>query len=135
MATSSSKLAPGLVYDTGALIAAEGNNRRIWALHARALQRGVLPVIPAACVVEAWRGGKQANLARLLDGCEIEALDADRAKRAGALRRGLSRDSRAVDATVVEATLRRRSAVVTADRTDIQRLASTAKRRIQVIDI
>ena len=135
MATSSSKVAPGLVYDTGALIAAEGNNRRMWALHARALQRGVLPVIPAACVVEAWRGGKQANLARLLDGCEIEALDADRAKRAGALRRGLSRDSGAVDATVVEATLRRRSAVVTADRTDIQRLASTTKRRIKVIDI
>jgi hypothetical protein len=58
----------GLVYDTGALIAAESNDRRMWALHARALQRGVLPVVPATCLVEAWRGAKQPALSRLLDG-------------------------------------------------------------------
>lgn len=31
---------PGITYDTGALIAAERNNRRIWALHRRALEQG-----------------------------------------------------------------------------------------------
>ena len=62
MAKTRSRLPLGLVYDTGALIAGEANDRRMWAFHARALQRGVLPVVPAGCVVEAWRGGRQVCL-------------------------------------------------------------------------
>jgi predicted nucleic acid-binding protein len=135
MPARSAKLPLGLVYDTGALIAAEGNQRRMWALHARALQRGVLPVVPAACVVEAWRGGRRTNLARLLDGCEIAVLDADHAKRAGALRRGLPSTVGPVDATVAEIALRRGGAVVTSGRADIERLSTSARRRIQIIDM
>jgi predicted nucleic acid-binding protein len=135
MARRSPKLPLGLVYDSGALIAAEANDRRIWALHARAMQRGVLPVVPAGCVVEAWRGGRQSNLARLLDGCEVEALSLEPAKRAGALRRTLPETVGPVDATVAETALRRGGAVVTSDRSDIELLASAAHRRIQLIDI
>jgi predicted nucleic acid-binding protein len=130
-----SPLPLGLVYDTGALIAAEANDRRIWALHARAMQRGVLPVVPAGCVVEAWRGGRQPNLARLLDGCEVEALSFEQAKRAGTLRRALPETVGPVDATVAETALRRGGAVVTSDRSDIELHASAARRRIQLIDI
>lgn len=125
----------GLVYDTGALIAAEANDRRMWALHARALQRGVLPVIPAGCVVESWRGGRQPSLGRLLDGCEVEALTGDHAKRAGALRRTLPASIGPVDATVAETAIRRGGAIVTSDRADIERLSAAARRRIHVIDI
>jgi predicted nucleic acid-binding protein len=128
------RLPLGLVYDTGALIAAEGNDRRVWALHARAMQRGVLPVVPAGCVVEAWRGSRQTGLSRLLEGCEIEPLSADPAKRAGAIRRTLD-DVGPVDATVVESAVRRGAAVVTSDRSDIVRLAGAARRRVQIIDI
>ena len=136
MAPRSPKLPLGLVYDAGALIAAEANDRRIWALHARAIQRGVLPVVPAGCVVEAWRGGRQPSLARLLDGCEVEALSLEPAKRAGgALRRTLPATVGPVDATVAETALRRGGAVVTSDRSDIELLASAAHRRIQLIDI
>ena len=135
MARRSTKLPLGLVYDTGALIAAEANDRRIWALHARAIQRGVLPVVPAGCVVEAWRGDRQPNLARLLDGCEVEALSLEPAKSAGAMRRTLPETVGPVDGTVAEAALRRGGAVVTSDRSDIELLASAARRRIQVIDI
>lgn len=78
----------GLVYDSAALIAADRNDRRIWAIHARALQRGIRPIVPAGCIVESWQGARQPNLARLLEGCEIEALDEQRSKRAGALRSG-----------------------------------------------
>jgi hypothetical protein len=78
----------GILYDSGALIAADRGDRRMWAIHQRALQRGVRPVVPAGCVVEAWRGGRQPNLARLLDGCEVEVLDEARGKRAGVLRAG-----------------------------------------------
>lgn len=136
MTTRSATRSPlGLVYDTGALIAAERNDRRMWALHARAMQRGVLPVVPAGCVVEVWRGGRQASLSRLLDGCEIEALAAEPAKRAGTLRRTRDDAVGPIDAMVVESAVRRSAAVVTSDRSDIERLAGAARRRVQIIDV
>ncbi len=125
----------GLVYDTGALIAAENNDRRMWALHARALWRGVLPIVPAGCVVEAWSPRPKASLARLLDGCDVEALKPEHARRAGALLRSSAGVVGAVDATVVESALRRGAAVVTTDRSDIETLAMAARRRIQIIDL
>lgn len=123
----------GLVYDTGALIAAERDDRRLWALHARALARGVLPVVPATVVAEAWRGGRQPSLARLLHGCQLEPLDAERAKRSGRLLNTVSVG--VTDATVVEAATRHRAAVVTSDRADVIRLAAAARRRLAVIDV
>jgi predicted nucleic acid-binding protein len=107
----------------------------MWALHARALQCGLGPIVPAGCVVEAWRASKQRSLARLLDGCEIEPLGADAALRAGAIRRNLPGDVGAIDATVVETAIRRRAAVVTSDRSDIDQLGTAARRRLQIIDI
>ncbi len=92
-------------------------------------------MVPAGCVVEAWRGGQQTSLSRLLTGCEVESLGADHAKRAGTLRRGLPSEVGAVDATVVEVAIRRHAAVVTSDRDDITALAQVARRRLQIIDI
>ena len=135
MARPTTKQPNELVYDSGASIAAERDDRRFWAIHARALQRGVRPIVPAPCVVEVWRGSRQRSLDRVLEHCEIEHLDADRAKLAGALRRGVSSDAGPVDAVVVEVALRRRGAVVTADRSDIARLANASRRRIDIIDV
>lgn len=135
MTPSSPKGPLGLVYDTGALIAAEGNDRRMWALHARALQRGVRPIVPAGCLVEAWRGGREPNLARLLAGCETETLTEDRARAAGILRRGVAAGVEAIDATVAETAIRVRAAVVTSDRVDLEQLAESARRRVGIIDI
>ena len=125
----------GILYDTGALIAADRDNRRMWAIHARALQRGVRPIVPAGCIVEAWCGTRQPNLAKLLEGCEVESLDVVRGKRSGILRTAASGAVSAVDATVVEAGLRRGAAIVTSDRSDIESLSAGAKRRAAVIDI
>ena len=124
---------PGLVYDAGALIAAERNDRRMWALHARALARGVLPRVPAGAVVETWRGSEQPSLSKLLEGCRIEPLDHANARRAGALLRAAV--AGAVDATVVEAAARHAATVVTSDRSDISRLASAAGLRLTIIDV
>jgi predicted nucleic acid-binding protein len=74
-------------------------------------------------------------LSRLLDGCEIEALAAEPARRAGALRRTLADVIGPVDATVVETAVRRGAAVVTSDRNDVEQLAVAARRRVQIIDI
>ena len=37
----------GVTYGTGALVAAERNNRRMWALHAGYLAEVVIPAVPA----------------------------------------------------------------------------------------
>ena len=77
--------ANGLTYDTGALIAAERDNRLMWALHRAALARGVSPTVPAGVLGEAWRGGPQHHLSRLLKGCRIEPLAETQARAIGVL--------------------------------------------------
>jgi hypothetical protein len=46
----------GVTYDTGALIAGERNDRRMWALHLGFMAEEVVPVVPAPVVAEAWLG-------------------------------------------------------------------------------
>jgi hypothetical protein len=60
----------GATYDTGALIAADRNDRRTWALHAGFLALEVSPIVPTTVLAEAWQGGpRQASLARFLALC------------------------------------------------------------------
>jgi hypothetical protein len=123
----------GLTYDTGALIAAERNDRRMWALHRRVLERGMPPTVPTTVLVEGWRGGAQT--ARLLKGCYSEALEAVAARSAGRLLGACSAPVEATDATVVEGALRRQDTVVTSNRTHLEALADGVSRRLAVIDI
>lgn len=121
--------AAGLTYDTGALIAAERNDRVLWALHRAALLRGLSPVVPSGVLAEAWRGGPQAGLSRLLQGCEIEALSESLARNVGALA-ARARKAQIVDVCVVEAAVRRNHAVVTSDPSDLRIIADAAKRTL-----
>ena len=114
----------GLTYDTGALIAAERNRRDLWALHARAFKRGYRPIVPAGVLGQAWRGGPQAQLSRLLRGCRIESLSAERARAAGRAC-AASGTNDVIDASVVLAALSRDDAVVTSDPDDLQRIANS----------
>jgi predicted nucleic acid-binding protein len=125
----------GLTYDSGALIAAERDDRRMWALHARALWRGVRPVVPAGVLTEVYRSARQANLARLLRGCQIDPLDETAAKAAGALLGRCSQDPGAVDASVAEGALRRGDAVVTGNEAHLRALADGVNRKLQVIPV
>lgn len=119
-----------LTYDTGALLAAEASKREVWALHARALQRGERPVVPAGALGQAWRGGPQAQLSRFLQGCRIENLDERGARAAGVAcaRSGLAD---LVDASVVVGALERHDLVVTSDPDDLQRIARGLGRRLE----
>jgi predicted nucleic acid-binding protein len=121
----------GFVYDTGALVAAERDDRRFWLLHGRALARGRAPLVPTPVLAEAWRG--RTAMARLLSGCRVEPLDAPRARAAGLLLGSCAKPVGATDAVVVEAALRRGHAVVTSDRHDIEALAAGVNRRVDVI--
>lgn len=122
----------GLTYDAGALLAAEGNDRRMWAIHRRAIDRSHIPTVPAGVLAQAWRGGPQPLLSALLGMCAIERLEESNARLAGAL---LARAKTAdvIDATVVGGALRRTDAIVTSDRMDIDTLARAAGRRVDII--
>ena len=123
----------GLTYDTAALIAADRDEQRMWAIHRRALERGHAPTVPAAVLVEGWRGG--ASTARLLLGCQVEPLDATAARASGSLLGRAPAGPSAVDATVVEGALRRGDAVVSSDPQDLTRLAGGIGRRVDVIPV
>jgi len=121
----------GVTYDTGALAAAEANRRDLWALHARALGRGLRPVIPAGVLGQAWRGGPQTPLSRLLRGCRIEDLNEERSRAAGATcaRAGTSD---VIDASVVVGATTRGDLVVTSDPDDMLALARALRRRLDI---
>ena len=121
----------GVTYDTGALVAAEANRRELWALHARALRRGVRPVVPAGVLGQAWRGGPQAPLSRLLRGCRIEDLNEERSRRAGAAC-AQAETSDVIDASVVVGATTRGDLVVTSDPHDMLALARALRRRLDV---
>jgi hypothetical protein len=122
----------GVTYDTGALVAADKGERRVWARHRVLLANREVPTAPAPVVAQAWRGGRrQALLARLLVGCVVEPLDDDRARSVGALAaRAATTDI--VDTTVVEGALRRRDIVISSDPQDLRAIATAAGRRLEV---
>lgn len=123
----------GVTYDTGVLIAAERGDRRVWALHRRALERGSAPTVPVGVLVEAWCG--RPELSRLLSGCAVEALTEQPARAAGELLAGCSLDVGAVDASVVEGALRRADVVVTSNRAHLAALADGARKGLDIIDV
>ena len=123
----------GVTYDTGALIAGERNDRRVWALHMGFIAEEVVPVVPAPVVAEAWRGGaRQASLSRLLAGCHVEAMTAEQARHVGELV-GRADHEDIVDVTVVEGALRRGDDVIlTSNQSHIHKIVSSTGRSVRV---
>ena len=115
---------PGLVYDTGALLAAERRHRGLWALHEQSLAGGIRPIVPVVVLAQAWRGTPHANLSRLLRGCQVMPDTEELGKAAGALC-GRAGTSDVIDGLVVVTALRLDALVVTSDPADLQHLASS----------
>jgi hypothetical protein len=86
-------------------------------------------------LTEVYRSARQANLARLLRGCQIDRLDEVTAKAAGTLLGRCSQDPGAVDASVAEGAPRRGDAVVTGNEARLHALAEGVNRKLQVIPI
>lgn len=125
----------GVTYDTGALVAAERNNRQMWALHAAYLAEEVIPTVPAPVLAEAWRGGsRQASLSRLLRMCDTEPLTEEVARNVGVLS-GKSGHDDIVDVSVVEGAVRRGDAIVTSNITHIRMVADAAAARLRIESI
>lgn len=122
----------GITYDTGALVAADRGERRMWARHRALLVVRSVPTVPAPVVAQAWRGGsRQVLLVRLLRGCDIEALDDPQARAVGALAAAAGRTD-IVDVCVAEGALRRRDLVISSDPDDLEAIADAVHRRLEV---
>ena len=122
----------GVTYDTGALLAAERNDRRAWALHRGLLLEEIEPVVPAAVLAQAWRGGsRQANLVRFLRLCEIEPMGEAQARRVGVLA-GTSAHDDVVDLSVVEGAVRRGDVVVSGDAEHIRLIAGATGVKLEI---
>jgi hypothetical protein len=123
-----------VVYDAGVLIAAERSKRRVWAEHRVRLEAGLIPMVPATVVAQVSRSAKQAQMRRLLRGCEVVAFDEAAAHAAGALL-GKTRTRDVVDASVVELSIRKVTDIVSDDADDIRRLLAAANAKTSVFDL
>ena len=104
----------------------------MWARHRALLALREVPTAPAPVVAQSWRGGsRQALLARLLAGCDIESLDDGQARSVGSLAARAATDD-IVDACVVEGALRRHDLVVSSDEDDLLAIAAAVSRRLEV---
>jgi len=122
------------VYDAGVLIAADRNVRAVWADHAARLQLGLVPMTTAPVVAQVSRSGRQAQLRRLLRGCDVVAFSPVHAHRVGALL-GAARTSDIVDAHVVVVAGECRAAVLTTDHEDLVRLSEKLPSPVRILTI
>lgn len=113
-----------LLYDTGALVAADRGDWAMLTRHQAALRIGTDIIVPVVVLAQAWRGGPQHGLSRLLKGCTILPDDASSGKAAGQAC-AAARTSDVVDALVVVTALRLHCAVVTSDPDDLTHLADS----------
>jgi hypothetical protein len=136
-----------VVYDAGVLIAADRNERHVWAEHRVRLEAGIVPWVPSPVVAQASRSRRQVQMRRLLRGCEVIAFDEAEAHRAGALL-GKSRTKDIVDASVVTLAIRRavrpqggdrkrdrHASIVSDDSGDIRRLLGATGADVAVLDV
>ena len=115
----------GVTLDTGALIAAERNDRRFWIWWKWQTSRGVVATVPSPVVAQAWRSARDARIAMVLGGCREAAMDARASRRTGELC-AAARTADVVHAFVVRGAADRRDDVLTSDPGDLLVLAAHA---------
>ncbi len=121
-----------LVLDAGALLAWDRRDRAVAARLEAARRRGLDLRTTAIVLAQVWRdGARQANLARLLKGTEVVAVDERLGREAGALLARSGTDD-PIDATVVIVAAPG-DRVLTSDPGDIRPLADAGNRTLMVI--
>jgi len=115
---------PKVTLDTGALIAIERGDRRMIAVLDQIVAQSERLHIPAGALGQAWRDGRrQARLARLLHGTEVEVVPLDSAmSRACGELLASSGTSDVIDASVVIVGRRAQGPIFTSAPDDLARL-------------
>jgi hypothetical protein len=113
---------PALFAEAGVLIADSRNDARAWAHKREARRRRTPIVVMTPVLAQAWRGPRDANLARWLKGCHFEALPETVAHRGGELCARAGTDD-VIDAYLVAQAGVHRDRIVTGDPDDLRALA------------
>ena len=117
------------LYDAGALIAIDKNDRRMWARYQVAVDDGRDVRVPAAVVGQAWRDSRrQVRLGQFLAGCQVDPVGLETAKAAGILC-GRAGTSDVVDATVVVMAAATGAVLWTSDPENVKALADASGAR------
>ncbi len=119
-----------IVYDTGALLAAERRNPDFLALHDELTAARIRPIVPVVVLAQAWRGGPQHQISRVLKACDI-IPDDERTGRAAGVACAASGTTDVVNAIVVAIAVRHQAPVVTSDRGDLSRIADAIGVKLQ----
>jgi hypothetical protein len=122
-----------LVLDAGAFLAVERGDRDVVALVKRERLAGRPPVTSGGVVAQVWRGGRgrQVQVARLLAGTDVAAIDDSMGRRAGMLL-ARSGSSDAIDAAVV-CLAADGDDILTSDPGDLRALAEAAEVHVELI--
>jgi hypothetical protein len=120
-----------IIYHTGALLAAERRNPDFLALHYELTTARVRPIVPVVVLAQAWRGGPQHQVSRVLKGCDI-VPDDQRTGRAAGVACGASGTADVVDAIVVTTAVQYQASVVTSDPDDLSHLADSIGVKLQL---
>jgi hypothetical protein len=114
------------LYDAGALVALDRNDRRMWARHKLALDDERDIHVPAVVVGQVWRdASRQVRLGQALAGCRVDPVGLDTSKAAGVLC-GKAGTADVVDATVVVLATARRAIIWASDTRDIKTLSAVS---------
>jgi predicted nucleic acid-binding protein len=122
---------PAIVYDTGALLAAERRNPDFLALHDELTSARIRPIVPVVVLAQAWRGGPQHQISRVLKGCDI-LPDDQRAGRAAGVACAASGTTDVVDAIVIATAVQHQAPVVTSDPRDLTHIADSIGVKIRL---
>jgi len=113
----------GITFDAGGLIALDRNNRRVLALVARAVERGMRITVPATALAQAIRNpAKQSRLSRLIRqaSTDLKSLDGTGCNGRGTLA-GAQRQSGYRGCARGHLCTKEGQAVVTSDAEDLRR--------------
>jgi hypothetical protein len=120
-----------VIYDAGVLVAAERNNRQIWADHRVRLELGVVPTTTAPVVAQVSRSNRQMQLRRLLRGCDVVAFASDQAHEVGSLL-AMATTSDVADAHVIVTAASRTSTVLTSDPDHLRTLSDQLPAPVEI---
>ncbi|TDD89296.1 PIN domain nuclease [Actinomadura darangshiensis] len=123
-----------VVYDAGALLAAERQNADFLALHDSLTAARIRPIVPVVVLAQAWRGEPQHRISRVLKGCDIRPDD-ERAGRAAGVACGSAGTADVVDAIVIATAVQHLAPVVTGDPDDLGRLAEAIGVKVRLFAV
>jgi len=120
-----------ILYDAGVLIAAERNDRQVWADHRARLELGVVPATTSPVVAQVSRSPRQVQLRRFLRGCHVVGFAPEQAHEVGALLSKVGAGD-VVDAHVIIAAGEAAATVLTSDPDDLRHLSNRLRTPVPV---